>query len=622
MNPQLINVLVNDDKIQPLFFTKINDLFVFDKQKFLFVIESNEFLPNSFTNYKNKIGLINNKTNSFINNQNDVVLSFPFKDCVLEGGQSRDDQKCNEIMYNEIIAANKISNMLAPKILTNAKRYSKDGIEIDIEFSEHDNLIIKGNNLIALASILNRYENKIKCIYIDPPYNTGNDSFNYNDKFNHSTWLVFMKNRLELAKKLLRDDGVIFVQCDDNEQAYLKVLMDEVFGRENFSTTLHVELSTTQGMKVGAAQKGQIVKNGEYILIYHKNYNLKFFTNLIFDSKSWDSHYSIYIDPITNKRTSLLNFIKENTKYKDITKEKIEELYEFDDDFRSLIHNHSNNIFQDAMIDIKFNLSEEDNFKLKNNEIIKFKDYLIFKTSTNVIRQLLPLEKAIGPTDDFDSKFGLRKIRGNWWPNFYKDMMNINKEANFVWKSGKKPERLIKDIIKLSTKQNDIVLDFHLGSGTTCAVAHKMNRQYIGIEQMDYIENITIERLKKVIDGEQSGISKDVNWTGGGSFVYCELKEDSIELIRLIQNSNEQNIHKIKNLIFNDHRIIPYVSRDELQTNLQAFDTLKLLEQKQILLELVDKNKLYVNYVNIEDKNFNINKKDIKFNKSFYKQKR
>nr|WP_307910239.1 site-specific DNA-methyltransferase [Mycoplasmopsis bovis] len=123
--------------------------------------------------------------------------------------------------------------MLSPKVLGSAKKYSKNGIEEINQFSENDNLIIKGNNLIALASLLKRYEGKVKCIYIDPPYNTGNDSFNYNDKFNHSSWLVFMKNRLELAKRLLRDDGVIFVQCDDNEQAYLKVLMDEIFEKNN-----------------------------------------------------------------------------------------------------------------------------------------------------------------------------------------------------------------------------------------------------------------------------------------------------------------------------------------------------------------------------------------------------
>lgn len=166
---------------------------------------------------------------------------------MLEGGQDKDDQKRKEIFYNEIIASDEISSMLAPKVFTNAKRYTKDGVEENITFKEDDNLIIKGNNLIALSSLLKRYEGKVKCIYIDPPYNTGNDSFNYNDSFNHSTWLTFMKNRLELAKKLLRDDGVIFVQMDTSRSAgvgtselpYLNILLDDIFGRENFIGHLH-----------------------------------------------------------------------------------------------------------------------------------------------------------------------------------------------------------------------------------------------------------------------------------------------------------------------------------------------------------------------------------------------
>ena len=130
-------------------------------------------------------------------------------------------------------------------------------------------MIIKGNNLIALASLLKRYEGKVKCIYIDPPYNTGNDSFKYNDRFNHSTWLVFMKNRLELAKRLLSDDGVIFVQCDDNEQAYLKVLMDDILGRDNFVNSIIPQMSNLSGNKIEHAIQGRkFPKTKEYILLY------------------------------------------------------------------------------------------------------------------------------------------------------------------------------------------------------------------------------------------------------------------------------------------------------------------------------------------------------------------
>ncbi|WAM03705.1 site-specific DNA-methyltransferase [Mycoplasmopsis cynos] len=153
---------------------------------------------------------------------------------MLEGGQDKDDQKRKEIFYNETIASDEINRMLAPKVFTNAKRYTKDGIEENITFNEDDNLIIKGNNLIALSSLLKRYEEKVKCIYIDPPYNTGSDSFGYNDSFNRSTWLTFMKNRLEFAKKLLSEDGAIYVQLDYHQVHYAKILMDSIFGEENF----------------------------------------------------------------------------------------------------------------------------------------------------------------------------------------------------------------------------------------------------------------------------------------------------------------------------------------------------------------------------------------------------
>lgn len=221
MSEDLLALLLSNEGVKEIFFKDVQGTLVFDKQKFAWFMESKEFLPDSYTAYTNKIGLTHN--GNFISQTNDVVLDFPYKDCVLEGGQDKDDQKRSEIFYNETIASDEISRMLAPKVFTNAKRYTAlgekdllgnldpDTIQIeeetDITLNNNDNLIIKGNNLIALASLLKRYEGKVKCIYIDPPYNTQNDSFNYNDSFNHSTWLTFMKNRLELAKKLLREDG-------------------------------------------------------------------------------------------------------------------------------------------------------------------------------------------------------------------------------------------------------------------------------------------------------------------------------------------------------------------------------------------------------------------------------
>ena len=225
MDKDLIKLLLSNDRIKDKFFTDIDGTLVFDKTAFGWAVNNKAFLQDSYTRFKNTIGLIDSKE-QFISSKNDVVLSFPYKDCVLEGGQTKEDQKRGEIFYNELLASDDVDRLLAPKVYTNVKRYTKDGKESITEFKDDDNLLIKGNNLLALSSILKRYEGRVKCIYIDPPYNTGNDSFNYNDNFNHSTWLTFMKNRLILAKQLLGEDGFIFVQCDDFENSYIKVILD------------------------------------------------------------------------------------------------------------------------------------------------------------------------------------------------------------------------------------------------------------------------------------------------------------------------------------------------------------------------------------------------------------
>ena len=572
MDKDLLFVLISNKKIKERFFQEVNGTLVFDKQKFAWFIESKEFLANSYTRYINKIGLTKNE--EFISKSNDVVLNFPYKDCVLQGGQNKEDQKSNEIFYNEIIASDEITRMLNPKILTNAKRYTKNGIEKNIIFNDNDNLIIKGNNLIVLSSLLKRYGEKIKCIYIDPPYNTGSDSFKYNDKFNHSAWLTFMKNRLELAKKLLSNDGFIFVQIDDNEQAYLKVLMDEIFGREKFIGTIVYRRRKSQA---NLSKNLSIIH--EYILIYKKS-ELATLNNILnnTDSKDYknpdnDIRGAYKTMPCTNKGGSLYTITSPNGK-------KITDEWRF---------------------------KEETFYELLNDNRIVFPKkgegkprYKLFLSEKNL--------KGV--------------IVNSWW-----DDVATNQDANKDLKElfGKnvfdypKSEDLIKKIIEISTKENDTVLDYHLGSGTTCAVAHKMGRKYIGIEQMNYVEDISVKRLSKVIEGEQTGISKAVNWKGGGSFVYCELLENVNLIINKINLATENNILEVKEEVYSDERIIPYVTREELKKADENFRYLSLEEKKMALINIVDKNKLYVNYSDIEDETFEITENDKKFSESFYK---
>lgn len=225
-----------------------------------------------YTNYGNKIGLFSNKTGNFISNSPEIVLNFPFKDTVLEAGMTKEDAGREERFLHIEMDAKDIDTLEDPKVLTNFKYIDQSGEHdldgnSDIEFFDENgelkqNLLIKGNNLLALYTLREKLAGKVKLIYIDPPYNTGNDGFRYNDSFNHSSWLVFMKNRLEVAKELLAKDGVILIQCDDNEQAYLKVLMDEIFTRENFVATI------TRVTKKGG-NKGDFVKpKNDFILMY------------------------------------------------------------------------------------------------------------------------------------------------------------------------------------------------------------------------------------------------------------------------------------------------------------------------------------------------------------------
>ncbi len=601
----------NANDYKNAFFKTIANTLVFNEKALLECLEIKE-LEKSFTRFENKIGLYSQGRP--IKSSELVVLNFPFKDNVLLGNAKDNSTKSNELFYHEILHKKEIDTLLSKKALCHFEMHGEGDLESALK-DKNTNYLIKGNNLIALHSLKKKFAKQVKCIYIDPPYNTGNDSFNYNDNFNHSSWLVFMKNRLEAAREFLSDDGVIFVQCDDNEQAYLKVLMDEIFLRENFVASLHVELSATQGMKVASAKKGNIVKNAEYILIYSKNMENFSFIRSLYVAKEWDEHYSIYIDPKTKKRETLLNFLK--NRYENITKDKIMALYNDDKDFRDFIHKNANNIYQDAMIEINFNFTKEQESSLNNGEIVEYNQYLIFKNSNNIIRQLLKLSDAIGETDDFDAKIGLRKIRGDWWESFYKDMMNINKEANLVWKSGKKPERLIKDILEISTQENDLVLDFFAGSGTTCAVAHKMKRRYIGIEQMDYIETITKERLKKVIEGEQGGISKKCGFKGGGSFVYAELKEVNLEIKKQILNANSASeCLKIFNAL--NERFLKRTDNKMDEIHSEEFQNLDLNEQKRICCASLDSNEDYLNLGDIDEDAWEIDDSTKKYNEIFY----
>ncbi len=602
MNEDLLTLLLSNEDVKETFFKDVQGTLVFDKQKFAWFMESKEFLPDSYTTYTNKIGLTHK--GSFISQTNDVVLDFPYKDCVLEGGQDKDDQKRSEIFYNETIASDEISRMLAPKVFTNAKRYTAVGEkdltgeldpstihvkeETGIAFNNNDNLIIKGNNLIALASLLKRYEGKVKCIYIDPPYNTQNDSFNYNDSFNHSTWLTFMKNRLELARKLLRDDGTIWISCDDHESHYLKVLTDDVFNRDNF-----IDEIVWQRAYAPVNLKKTLSRSHDIILMYAKNLDPNFTLNKLPRSDEANARYkNPDNDPRGVWKSSDMSVgpAVESNIYEITTPSGRKVMPPKGYSWRL-----SKERFAEFVADNRIWFGED------GNNVPSIKRFMS-EVKDGIVAMTLWTRDEVG-----DSQEGKREIKAFHFNSIF---------------DTPKQERLIERILTLATNEGDLVFDSFVGSGTTAAVAHKMGRRYIGVEQMDYIQDITVERLKKVLEGEQGGISKAQNWHGGGSFVYCELKEDANTLINTIQNATEDTIESVKASIYADDRIVPYLTKQELEDADKDFENLTLDKKKQALTKLVDKNKLYINASDLDDESYQISDADKAFTKSFYKTMR
>ena len=636
LDSNILKILLTNDQLKRHFFTKVEEILVFDKIAFQRFVNNKSFLPDSFTQFKNRIGL--SADNHYLAEANDVVLSWPYKDCILEGGQTKDDQKRSEVFWNETLAPEQLDTLLAPKVFKNFKKYDENGVHTDFNLTD-DNLIIKGNNLLALHSLKVKFKNQVKLIYIDPPYNTGTDSFKYNDAFNHSTWLTFMKNRLQVSKELLNEEGVIFVQCDDNEQAYLKVLMDEVFGRESFVKTIHVQMSNVQGQKVKAAQEGNIVKNGEYIHVFSKNNKKNIGISPLYQVCDYDTHYSFFLKLKNNVyiETSLTDELIKNKEIFDelkalnllnnkncLTKSNLTKAYGLSGKVKNFIHKNCEFICSDDKTD-GINIPSEVKETLKAGIVSKWvseksnKVYLLTINSNNKVRQRPKLSHKIQIPDDFNNDLSITTIRGDWWSNYHLDLGNVNKEGAVEFSNGKKPERLIKDIIKFTTKPHDLILDFHLGSGTTAAVAHKMSRRYIGIEQMGYIEDIAVQRLKHVIAGDKTAVSKPLMWQGGGSFIYCELAElASKYLDRIEQAQSSDKLIILWDELKESSNLSYKVDPKDFDKNISLFRELSFEDQQRFLIEAIDKNQLYVNYSDIDDETNGISEHDKKLNQQFY----
>lgn len=614
MDENLISMLLANETTKAQFFEEVSGVVVFDKIAFGWVVNNKEFLPDSYTRFKNKIGLVDENGEALVNTGK-VELVFPYKDCVLEGGQTKDDQEREEVFFNETLAPDEVDRLLYPKTFCNPILYSAKGEKKVVSYSG-ENLIIKGNNLLSLFSLLKLYEGKIQLINIDPPYNTGSDSFGYNDKFKHSSWLTFMKNRLSAAHRLLKREGFICCQVNESESYYLKVLMDEIFGAKNYLATLFIKVRYAEKT---LKQDMDFHKEIEQILVYRKS------DMAVPNFDQIETGYEKYIFRVIEKGQPTT--ITLGHKRVDIFQpDDYEIVKDAEGSATGLKEIWASGTILDGNSSGRF-----------------FRDYLTGRSSVDGLGVMY---KVYGMGDD---QFGYRYFTGpkrstatkgkyyqgvpmnqldgvvlNDVPiNSYYDLSgsfgNCRHEGGVEFRSGKKPEALYQILFKHFSNPNDIILDFFLGSGTTCAVACKMGRRFIGTEQLDYGENDSIIRLKNVVNGDKTGISADVNWEGGSSFIYCELAKANQNFVDEIQSASSLN--EIKNIyarIIETGFISSKVNLKDIDANADEFDALSLDDQKRFLMELLDKNLLYVNYCDIDDEEYGISDGDKAFTRSFY----
>ncbi len=565
VDPPLLKRLMSNDSIRQHFFTQVEDVLVFDKHKFQRFVGNKAFLPDSYTSFKNKIGLA--VDGSYLADAREVVLVWPYKDCVLEGGQDREDAARDEIFWNETLAPDQIDRLLAPKALTNFNKYTTKGVEKAASVSsQSDNLIIRGNNLLALHSLAASMAGSVKLIYIDPPYNTENDSFGYNDKFTHSTWLTFMRNRLEIAHRLLSDDGIMFVSLDDKEAHYCKVMMDSVFGRENFVADIcHKARASVSNDKI-------ISSSHNHLLFYAKKERVVYAGRSQFGIKNDLTGFTLN-DGVDDYKLVPVDgpggAAKGNPFYKFLG---VEGYWRFSRETMEAMH----------------------------------KEKMIVKTGNTLMQKLYKSKAALS-----------KKTVTTWWDEGFltstatNDLNKLMGEAVF---KNPKSVALLKRIIELWTVEGDTVLDFFAGSGTTAHAALELSREdgirrrFILCEQLEYEAMLPASRVRKVL-------------SAGDSFVECELAKANEVFIDRIKAAGES---KALSAIWEEMKERAFLSYKvdvaEIDVNKGDVGALSLEEKRRFLVEVLDKNMMYVPLSEIEDDSFAISEKDRRLNAQFYRK--
>ena len=602
LQPNLIKMLLGNDELSANFFSDVEGVKVFDKVKFQRFVMNKSFLADSYTAYKNKIGLTD-EDERFVSESREVVLSWPYKDCVLEGGQTKEDAKRDEIFWSETLAPDEINRLTEPKAFTGFKRYDKNGEHAVEHLQDTDNLLIRGNNLLALYSLRKKFAGCIKLIYIDPPYyfskNKPGDSFCYNSNFKLSTWLVFMRDRLLVANDLLTNDGVLLCHIKEDAIHWLKVLMEELFGIENFVETF-IWRNTDNPDSLSKKSRSSV----EYIVCFEKRKD----TSRGYTGKETENGDA----PLLNSGNSIhelvfpVGSIRFNIPDGVYSKGQLERVELVTD---VVVVNHLNS--NEVRLKGEFKWGQQ-----MLDEEIALGTYFIVKSNKFSIRFQRPQGTTMAPEKYFDEQYLSKAIGVGTNEDASTHLRNMGINFSFS-----KPESVVAYFVRAVTKENDWVMDFFVGSGTTAAVALKMKRHFIAVDQMDYIETETIKRLQKTIEGEQGGISQAVNWQGGGSFVYCELAKANDEFVGKIQTAKTTEVLKdiwtqMKETGFLNYKI----DIATIDANVSDFEALSIDDQKRFLIECLDKNLLYIPFSDINSEEYAISDEDKRLTKEFYKK--
>jgi adenine-specific DNA-methyltransferase len=597
LDTTLLDLLSTDQKLSKHFFKKTKEHLIFDKVKFQKFILNKDFLPDSYTKFQINIGL--STEDDYIKDDDRVVLNWPYKDCFLEGGQDTEDTKRNEIFWNEALAPDEITRLLKPKVLSGAQKFDEKGNKAKkFDLSENNNLIIKGNNLLALHTLKSRYGSRVDVIYIDPPYyfdeNKASDTFSYNSNFKLSTWLTFMKNRLEISKKLLSSKGVIFISTNDEGVYYLKMLCDEVFGNEKYITNF-----IWKKRAGGGNDSEGVAMDHEYILCYGNVAGLR---KLEFNEEQLKKYEFKDSKITTHGPYSLKNLHDSSLQdskglHHDIVCPDGSILLGKDYQWKC-----NKVTFDERNEDDRIVFSQDKNGKWR----VQYKIYLyenkgqlIYDENGKII------QKGIIPNAMLDS------VASN--SDGTKDLKTLFPEVKKVF-SYPKPVKLLKHLLKIVDNKNAIVLDFFAGSGTTAHATLDLNKEdggnrlFVLIEQMDYIETLTVERIKRAI--------KHFGFNSG--FVYLELLELNQMFVSKIKKASEKTQLMAIWQEMLDKAFLGYRASDSKLLRSSTLENLSITDLKKFLLDTIDTNMLYVPITEIEDSEYGVDSATKEYNKEFF----